>query len=954
MTVYYVDSNGNNNATGSSDQPFRTIGQALNADLNPGDEIVVRAGTYNEALNIDQGGSAAGDITIRAEEPGTALIRPPSGSWNAISVNANYVTIEGFDIANAAGDGIEANSVHHITISDNIVHGNGESGIQFNYSEFIIVEGNETYDNASSGWYSGISIYQNRNVSGDTTTPGYRTIIRDNITHDNVTQSGAHTDGNGIIIDDFQSTQTDGYPNYTYPTLVENNIAYGNGGKGIQVTWSDYVTVSNNTAYHNNVDQQNDGTWRGEISNAQSSNNTFINNIAVADPSINSHNTAIDNNSYGGYTNDNVVWQDNVLYNGTDGKLSVSTDGGNAAPSAADGNLIGVDPEFVDPENGDFTIAAGSAAMDHGADADGASPLSTPPAASTPDPVVTPDPAPAAPATDNAAPIAQDDYNFQAAPSEPLILEKSQLLSNDRDADGDVLVLTNIVDSSKGTAVMTDQNDIAFTPATSATGTASVTYTVSDQHGGSDTATAYIDIAAQQPASRPATGTDTASSDELHTVWSDSDTPDVAAENDHNSVELGMRFTVTSDGEIEGARVYRGAANDSDMPATLWDGDGNKIATATFSDTGHAGWQQVDFDSPVQVSAGESYVISYHAPEGQYAVSENYFDESAAHGPITTEANAGVYAYGTQSKLPTQSYHESNYWVDVVFSDDDAAAAPATATPDPVVDSTPDPVPDPVADPEVVAAPKAPVDAPASADTSTPADDELHTVWSDSDTPDVSAENDHNSVELGMRFTVTSDGEIEGARVYRGAANDSDMPATLWDGDGNKIATATFSDTGHAGWQQIDFDNPVQVSAGESYVISYHAPEGQYAVSENYFDESAAHGPITTEANAGVYAYGTQSKLPTQSYHESNYWVDVVFDENTAPASDADEFVFAPNAQSDSAANVDSAPQDLAASDATTPVWMETPQADPAPVDDLPFFDLGHHFDWSHWGGLAS
>ncbi|MGV8988297.1 MAG: choice-of-anchor Q domain-containing protein [Cypionkella sp.] len=365
MAIFYVAPNGSDSAIGSSASPFKTINEALSANLKPGDEIVVRAGTYNETVNVDKGGSAAGDITIRAEVPGQALIRPGSG-YDAIDVNANYVTIKGFDIAGAKGDGIQANGVHHISILDNTVHGNGESGIQFNYSDFIRVEGNETYANASSGWFSGISIYQNRNITGDTSTDGFRTIVRNNVTYDNVTTSGEHTDGNGIIIDDFQSTQTSGYPNYTFATLVDGNVSYGNGGKGIQVAWSDHVTVSNNTAYHNNVDAANSGTWRGEISNAQSSNNVFINNIAVADDSVNSNNTAFDNNSYGGYVNQAVVFNNNILFNGTAGQLSVRNDGGNNVPTAGNSNLIGVNPQFVDASHGDFEVTAGSKAIDAG------------------------------------------------------------------------------------------------------------------------------------------------------------------------------------------------------------------------------------------------------------------------------------------------------------------------------------------------------------------------------------------------------------------------------------------------------------------------------------------------------------------------------------------------------------------------------------------------------------
>ncbi|NEI45900.1 RTX toxin, partial [Rhizobium leguminosarum] len=331
-----------------------------------GDEVVVRAGVYNESVNMYKDGSAAGYITLRSEVPGGAVIHSASGGANGINISANYVAVEGFEVYGSDSHGIVGDGVHHVRIANNVSHDNGASGVAFAGSDFITIEGNETYKNASSGWFSGISLYQNRNITGAPDDGSFRNIIRNNISHDNITKSGAHTDGNGIIIDDFQSTQTSGHPNYTFKTLVDNNLVYENGSKGIQVTWSDSVTVKNNTAYHNNQDLLNDGTWRGELSNAQSSNNTWVNNIAVADPSVNKNNTAVDNTSYGGYTNANVVWANNNTYNGTAGQASVKTDGGNAMPSTANGNKLGIDPHFAGAASDNFHLASGSAAIDGG------------------------------------------------------------------------------------------------------------------------------------------------------------------------------------------------------------------------------------------------------------------------------------------------------------------------------------------------------------------------------------------------------------------------------------------------------------------------------------------------------------------------------------------------------------------------------------------------------------
>ena len=173
----------------------------------------------------------------------------------------------------------------------------------------------------------------------------FRNIIRNNITYDNVQGPAInweHTDGNGIIIDGFHDTK------YRYGTLIEGNVSYGNGGKGIHVFLSDFVTVRNNTVWHNNHDNANKGSWRGELSNAMGSHNTWVNNIAVADPRTDSRNRAINDVSTNGYVNEDVKWYNNITFNGTPREASVLSDGHELTRQRGPGNSFLPSP-FKDP-----------------------------------------------------------------------------------------------------------------------------------------------------------------------------------------------------------------------------------------------------------------------------------------------------------------------------------------------------------------------------------------------------------------------------------------------------------------------------------------------------------------------------------------------------------------------------------------------------------------------------
>ena len=88
------------------------------------------------------------------------------------------------------------------------------------------------------------------------------------------------------------------------------------------------------------------------------------------------------------------------------------------------------------------------------------------------------------------------------------------VLGNDADPDGDTLTVTGAtVDPTKGTVVVNPDGTLSFTPAANVNGPVTITYTITDGHGGTTTATATVNIA---PIADPAilgTGTGTVKED---------------------------------------------------------------------------------------------------------------------------------------------------------------------------------------------------------------------------------------------------------------------------------------------------------------------------------------------------------------------------------------------------------------------------------------------------------
>ena len=425
-------------------------------------------------------------------------------------------------------------------------------------------------------------------------------------------------------------------------------------------------------------------------------------------------------------------------------------------------------------------------------------------------------------------------------------------------------------------------------------------------------------------------------------IWPSSAVPD-RVELDTNSVEIGVKFQAAQDGYITGIRFYKFSQNTGTHVGHLWSSSGNSLGTVTFTGETATGWQQATFADPIPVTAGTTYVASYHAPDGYYAVNSNFFSGSGVtNGPLTAlqsgvDGGNGVYAYGPAPGLfPSNTYQNENYWVDVVFDPSATDTTPPTVTTrTPAADASGVPATTAISATfsEAVTAATIGLTGPAGAVTGTTSydagsrtvtftpstslsNDTSYTVdvsgatdtagntmqptswtfavggsgscpcsiWPSSAVPD-RVELDTNSVEIGVKFQAAQDGYITGIRFYKFSQNTGTHVGHLWSSSGNSLGTVTFTGETATGWQQATFADPIPVTAGTTYVASYHAPDGYYAVNSNFFSGSGVtNGPLTAlqsgvDGGNGVYAYGPAPGLfPSNTYQNENYWVDVVFD----------------------------------------------------------------------------
>ena len=258
--TYYVSSSGSDSNTGKSEsEALGSISTGIEK-LQPGDGLIIEAGTYSEKISISKQGESGKPIILRAK--GDVIFDGNGGGGSLLTVksDAKYVNIEGItfkdlnaneargiclksgckniNILNCNFDNIKTPNPDHKYNTANAIYFEGSGSTREKAIDNIIIK-NCTMKNICAGWSEGISI------DGNCT----------NITVDGVTATAPDVKSNIAICVCGHDSGTNSNNNVNRPEhvqIINCNVSdcvspYGEDSYGIYVDGGYDVRISGNT-----------------------------------------------------------------------------------------------------------------------------------------------------------------------------------------------------------------------------------------------------------------------------------------------------------------------------------------------------------------------------------------------------------------------------------------------------------------------------------------------------------------------------------------------------------------------------------------------------------------------------------------------------------------------------------------------------------------------------------
>lgn len=396
--AFYVSPKGSDTNDGRTEAAaFATPQKAIDA-AQPGDIVCLMDGKYDggnaPVVSFRRGGLPDAWIVLK-NYPGAKPTLTSTG-WNIVSISGGskekpsedpalaYLEVRGLhvrgegDVAktkypeamnkgdsrtNSNGIAVDGrymkNFPHHIRFADNLVEYCPAQGLGSLEGDWITIENNVSRFNCWTTIYatSGISVMGASNF--DNLDNVYKVLVRNNVCYRNETFEiweaiKKPSDGNGIILDVNQKTESRPNSSYKGRTLVQSNLCYDNGGSGIHTVTANRVDIINNTAYLNSASKN---LQYSQIYTYGSEDVRIMNNILVApvaDVAAGEKPEPV--NRITG-PNKNVVFSHNIYF------------GGNIPPALGEGDVV-TDPKFVKPTRdgkvADFHLRADSPAIGKG------------------------------------------------------------------------------------------------------------------------------------------------------------------------------------------------------------------------------------------------------------------------------------------------------------------------------------------------------------------------------------------------------------------------------------------------------------------------------------------------------------------------------------------------------------------------------------------------------------